>query len=94
MTLENLLVADNMLEGPSVVTVRVRPLRVAYIVPDDDIRVATRVVESCCLTWGGAGYFIIPYSRYIAPEHVADEAKTARSTTRRPTSSSAGGCPE
>lgn len=63
LTVEKLLVPDNRLQGPRVVTVRVRPFRVAYIVPDDDIDIATRVVESCCLTWGGASYFIVPYSR-------------------------------
>jgi len=63
VTVERLLVPDNRLQGPRVVTVRVRPFRVAYIIPDDDIDIATRVVESCCLTWGGASYFIVPYSR-------------------------------
>lgn len=54
---------DNRLNGARVATTRIRPLRLAYIVPDDDPKIVRRVIHSCCLTWGGAINPLIPYSR-------------------------------
>lgn len=54
---------ENHLNGPRVATVRVRPVRSAYIVPDDDPSIALRAIDSCCLTWGGMLNPLIPYSK-------------------------------
>ena len=54
---------ENHLNGPRVATVRVRPVRSAYIVPDDDPSIALRAIDSCCLTWGGMINPLIPYSK-------------------------------
>jgi hypothetical protein len=58
-----ILDSENRLNGARVATVRVRPLRLAYIVPDDDPQIVRRVIHSCCLTWGGVINPLIPYSR-------------------------------
>jgi hypothetical protein len=54
---------ENHLNGTRVATVRVRPVRSAYIVPDDDPSIALRAIDSCCLTWGGTINPLIPYSK-------------------------------
>ena len=51
------------LNGARIAHVRLRPLRLGFLVPDDDSAVAVRAIESCCLTWGGLLNPIIPYSR-------------------------------
>lgn len=51
------------LNGTELAHVRLRPLRLGFIVPDDDPSIVARVVESCSLTWGGYLNPIIPYSR-------------------------------
>jgi hypothetical protein len=54
---------ENRLSGARVATVRIRPLRLAYIIPDDDPQIAVRAIHSCCLTWGGMINGLIPYSK-------------------------------
>jgi hypothetical protein len=51
------------LEGVRTVTTRVRPAKVAFVVPDDDRRMALRTVQSCCSAWGGYACLIVPCSR-------------------------------
>ncbi len=51
------------LEGVRTVTTRIRPAKVAFVIPDDDRRMALRTVQSCCSAWGGFAYIIIPCSR-------------------------------
>jgi len=51
------------LKGARVAHVALRPVRLGFLVPDDDPAIAVRVIESCCLTWGGYLNSIIPYSR-------------------------------
>lgn len=51
------------LQGTRVATIVVRPVRVAYLVPDNDIWVTLRAVDAACLTWGGAANPMIPYSK-------------------------------
>ena len=61
--LETLILGpNNSLSGPRVVTTRIRPRRVSFLVPPDDVSVTLRVIDSCCLTWGGMLNSIIPYS--------------------------------
>ena len=60
--MEWILDNENRLNGVKLVTVRVRPLRLAYIIPDDNPKIALRAIDSCCLTWGGVLSLLIPYS--------------------------------
>lgn len=53
---------ENRLNGTKVATIRIRPLRLAYIIPDDNPQIAVRAIHSCCLTWGGMINGLIPYS--------------------------------
>lgn len=57
-----LLGPNSAVNGPQVITVRVRPRRTAFVVPVDNATVAARAIDSCCLTWGGLYNPIIPYS--------------------------------
>lgn len=51
------------LEGVRNITTRIRPAKVAFVLPDDDLRIALRTVQSCCSAWGGYACTIVPCSR-------------------------------
>lgn len=66
----SILRSDNYLSGSRATNITIRPLRLAYLVADDDPQVAVRAIESCCLTWGGYWNPIIPWS---ATEGLTDD---------------------
>ena len=51
------------LSGSYIVNTSLRPVRLAFLVPDNDLSIVVRVIDSCSLTWGGYSNLIIPYSR-------------------------------
>ena len=53
------------LHGVRTVTTRVRPAKLAFVIPDDDPKLALRAVQSCCSSWGGYAYVIVPASREV-----------------------------
>lgn len=80
-----ILRTDQTLSGMHVVSTQIRPLRLAFLVPGDDPKIAARAIDSCCLTWGGYCNPIIPYSTteglseewrailaVLDPDHIVD----------------------
>ena len=63
MSKVRILLPNTYLNGARATTSTLRPVRLAYLVPDDDTEIVTKVVQSYCLTWSGTGSFIIPFSR-------------------------------
>lgn len=63
MSNPRILLSNTYLNGARATTSTLRPVRLAHLVPEDDIETVTKVVQSYCLTWSGTGSFIIPYSR-------------------------------
>lgn len=61
--MEWILDRDKVLNGSRIATIRRRPLRLAFIVPEDDPQVVLRAIDACCLTWGGKFNALIPYSK-------------------------------
>ncbi len=57
-----MLLPNAYLSGARVTSSTLRPVRVAHLVPEDNAEIVEKVVQSYCLTWGGIGNFIIPYS--------------------------------
>lgn len=67
---EMLLTPDRIIEGPTRVTLTVRPERVAFLVHQTDANIALAAVESACLTWGGLHQFLIPCNPGGRPDPV------------------------
>jgi hypothetical protein len=57
-----LLKPDAYLEGSVSATQYVRPLKFAFLIPDQDLAIAVKVIEWCCLMWGGRHQLLVPYS--------------------------------
>lgn len=62
---EIILENDQLLKGSRVATVSLRPLKLAYLVPEGDPQIALRAIESCTLTWGGFHHALVPYSKSV-----------------------------
>lgn len=58
-----LLARGKHLEGTRLASVKLRPVRMALLVPENSTSAAAAAVESCCMSWGGFANCIVPYSR-------------------------------
>jgi hypothetical protein len=56
------LVLGSPLEGPRVVRTIMRPLRVAYVIPTNDLPLVAKVIDLCSLTFSGIGSILVPGS--------------------------------
>jgi hypothetical protein len=65
-----LLTPDRIIEGPTRVTLTVRPERIAFLVHQSDANIALAAIESACLTWGGVHQFLIPCNPGGRPDPV------------------------
>ncbi len=58
--MQRILSSDDRPDGRRISDSWIRPIKCAYLIPDDDISAVLRAIESSCVSWGGFDHIFVP----------------------------------